>query len=61
MFDGVICKNGDGPVKVGQIVDVEDSWRTISPAWGNVLAFKDRRLNKWGRNNAEFWFIYKAN
>ena len=38
--DGVICKNGDGPVKVGQIIDAEDGWRIISPTWGNVLAFK---------------------
>ncbi|TKB24616.1 helix-turn-helix transcriptional regulator [Desulfopila sp. IMCC35006] len=38
--DGVICKTGDGPVKVGQIVDAEDGWRIISPVWGKVLSFK---------------------
>ena len=38
--DGVICKTGDDPVKVGQIVDAEDGWRIISPVWGNVLTFK---------------------
>lgn len=41
--DGVICKTGDGPVKVGQIVSTEDDWRIISPVWGNVLAFKPYR------------------
>jgi hypothetical protein len=38
--DGVICKQGDGPVKVGQIVHAEDGWRIISPVWSTVLAFK---------------------
>jgi hypothetical protein len=38
--DGVICKTGEGPVKIGQIVDAEDGWRIIYPVWGNALIFK---------------------
>ena len=38
--DGVICRTGDGPVKVGQIVFADDGWRIISPVWGDFFAFK---------------------
>ncbi|MEH6628097.1 MAG: hypothetical protein V7739_16765 [Motiliproteus sp.] len=38
--DGVICKQGNGPIKAGQIVNAEDGWRIISPTWSTVLAYK---------------------
>ena len=38
--DGVVCKTGDGPMKVGQIVFSGDEWRIISPLWGDFFTFK---------------------
>ena len=38
--DGVICRTGDGPLKIGQIVSTEDGWRIVSPLWGDFFSFK---------------------
>ena len=38
--DGVICRTGDGPLKVGQIVFANNEWRIVSPLWGDFFAFK---------------------